>query len=108
MLLHLERAAAPVEEIQMDVNAIRKGQSIFAMETTKGLMVPAVHRFVCPYVFVESPIFSFPEQIRQQNAAGNKAAAVAAAANGSKLSAKVDSIFSEVTHYGIEDQSGTR
>ena len=48
----MERAAAPVEEIQMDVNAIRKGQSIFAMETTKGLMVPAVHRFVCPYVFV--------------------------------------------------------
>ena len=33
---------------------------------------------------------------------------MAAAANGSKLSAKVDSIFSEVTHYGIEDQSGTR
>ena len=45
----------------MDVNAIRKGQSIFAMETTKGLMVPAVHRFVCPYVFVESPIFYFSE-----------------------------------------------
>ena len=55
-----------------------------------------------------SPPTSKRQQIRQQNAAGNKAAAVAAAANGSKLSAKVDSIFSEVTHYGIEDQSGTR
>merc|ERR1711934_158836 len=42
--LHLERAAAPMEEIQTVVNAIRKGQSIFAMEMTKGLMGRAVHR----------------------------------------------------------------
>ena len=59
-----------------------------------------------------SPPTSKRQQIRQQNAAGNKAAAAAAAAtatNGSngKLSAKIDSIFSEVTHYGFEEQSGT-
>ena len=56
-----------------------------------------------------SPPTSKRQQIRQQNAAGNKAAAAAAAAtNGDgKLSAKIDSIFSEVTHYGFEEQSGT-
>ena len=59
-----------------------------------------------------SPPTSKRQQIRQQNAAGNKAAAAAASAaaatNGdAKLSAKIDSIFSEVTHYGFDEQSGT-
>ena len=48
-----------------------------------------------------SPPTSKRQQIRQQNKAANT--------NGGegKLSAKVDSIFSEVTHYGIEELSGT-